>query len=419
MNLQGKRLLVTGGANFADDIFEFTRAKGIVVVTTGTTHNRIMELADEVYSVDTSNYEELLKLAEEKRIDGIFAGGNEPNIITAIRVSEKLNLPYYCNMVQWDALMNKANFKERCRQFGIPVTKEFDVHTIEDAEKCDIEYPVIVKPVDSCGSKGVIFCSDLYELKKAIEEALRFSASKKVIVEQYVTGEEISATYTICNGNITLSCIKEKYPVAEQTGLMNMPNVYIYPSKHLDQYVEEINDHAIEMLKSLNLQFGSLFLQGFVNPSGIYMFEAGYRPGGTNDFRYTDMMNGVNQMHLLIEQALTGGVDDNPNERDNPRFRQYCCSFTMCARGGKIHKIDGLEEIEGISQIKSIEQFYHESDTIPFGKTLAQRMLRYFIIADSLHEVEDVINKIQDNVNVTNEKGESVLYSRFDTKRLY
>lgn len=418
MSLKGKRLLVTGGSNFADELFEYTKAQGITVITTGTSHNKIMDLADEVFTYNTSDYDQMLELVKERKIDGIFAGGNEPNIVTAIKVSETLNLPYYCNMKQWESLMNKANFKKLCREFGIPVTKEYNIHS-EDDPIDGIEYPVIVKPVDSCGSKGVIYCEDSGKLKEAIHEAIQYSVTDHVIVEEYVTGEEISATYTICNGNITLSCMKEKYPVAEQTGLMNMPNVFIYPSKHLEKYMDEVNEKAIEMLKSLNLQFGTLFLQGFVNNSGIYMFEAGYRPGGTNDFRYTDMMNGVNHMHLLIEQALTGTVDDNPNERDNPNFKQYCCSFTMCARGGKVNKVFGLDKISDNSMIKSIEQFYKEGDDIPFGKTLAQRMLRFFIMADTKKEIERTIKLIQDSVTVTDENENSILYGDFDTVRLY
>ena len=411
-------MLVTGGSNFAEDLFAYTKANGIKVITTGNSHNQIMDMADEVFEYNTSDYEQMLWLVKNHNIDGIFAGGNEPNIVTAIKVSETAGLPYYCTMDQWESLMNKANFKNLCREFNIPVTKEYSVSSETDSLE-GIEYPVIVKPVDSCGSKGVIYCENEQELKESIKEALKFSASKRVIVEQYVTGEEISATYTICNGEITLSCMKEKYPVAEQTGLMNMPNVFIYPSKHLGRYLEKVNDNAIAMLKSLKLQYGTLFLQGFVNDSGIYMFEAGYRPGGTNDFRYTDIMNGVNHVHILIEQALTGSVQDDPNSRDNPKFKQYCCSFTMCARGGHVGKVKGLEIVKELPTVKTVEQFYHEGDDIPFGKTLAQRMLRFFMMADKIGEIEKTIEHLQNAIDVIDENGNTVLYNKFDTKRLY
>jgi len=156
-----------------------------------------------------------------------------------------------------------------------------------------------------------------------------------------------------------------------------------------------------------------------VDKDQIYIFEAGYRPGGTHDFRYSYMMNNVNQMHVLVEQALTGEVDDDPNSRDDPYFKQICCSFTLCARGGKVGSIIGLDKIKDIPQLKSIEQFYHEGDEIPYGKTLAQRMLRFFTLTDSVAETESVINQIQDAVQVLDPNGNSILFSKFDTKRLY
>ena len=420
MGLKGKRLLITGGTNFADDIRNYAQRNGIILIAAGNIPDTpLKRIADEQYDVDTTDLPAMLKLSEKTRIDGIFAGGSEPNIITAIRLTERLGLPYYCDMAQSNALMNKANFKALCRRFEIPITREYNIRSVSDLSNPDIQvdYPIVVKPVDSCGSKGVAFCLSRWELEKAMEDAVRFSESGRVIVEEYTEGDEISAVYTICNGDITLSCIKEKHPVAEQTGLRNMPSVYFYPSRHLERYIQEINDKVIRMLKSLRLRYGALFLQAFVNPEGIYMFEAGFRPGGTNDFRYTDRMNGVNHIHMLIEQALTGKVDDNPNSRDNPRFKSVCCSFTMCAKGGKVGEIIGLDQIND-SHIETVEQFYHKGDVIPYGTTLAQRMLRFFIMGESPGTVASVIDSIQNKIRVNDENGESILYGRFDTSRL-
>ena len=130
------------------------------------------------------------------------------------------------------------------------------------------------------------------------------------------------------------------------------------------------------------------------------------------------MMNGVNHIHLLIEQALTGEVDDHPNLRDNPRFKHTCCSFTMCAKGGRVGEIAGLDRLKD-ERIRTVEQFYNVGDEIPFGRTLAQRMLRFFIMGESAREVASVIDRIQDNVQVNDVNGESILYNRFDTARLY
>lgn len=415
--LQGKRLLLIGGSNFASEILEYTKKHGITIIATGNRGNSpLKEIADECYDVDTTDVPQMIELAKRTHVDGIFAGGSEPNILASIQISETLGLPYYCNRQQWDALMNKANFKKLCYAYGVATPKSYDISTVADIDHAEIHYPVVVKPVDSCGSNGVVRSENQEELKAAAKEAIGFSSAGKIIVEEYISGEEISAVYTICHGEITLSCLKEKYPVV---GIMGLPNVYIYPSKHLERYVKEVNGSVTQMLKSLGLQYGTLSLQGFANDSGIYIFEAGYRPEGTSDFRYTDAMNGVNHVHLFIEHALTGTVEGEPNRKDNPKFLQRCGSLTLCAKGGKVARILGLEKLAHVKEIKAIDQFYHEGDEMPSGVTDAQRLLRFFIISDDLDGIVRVIKKIQDSVEVLGENGDSILFDDFDTRRLY
>lgn len=207
-DLRGKRLLVTGGSNIAKDIFAFTKPRGIQVIATGNSHNPLMDQADECYSVNTQDVEALKTLCREAKIDGVFAGGNEPNIVTAIQVTQALGMPYYCTMEQWEQLMNKDRFKKLCRQFRVPVTPEYEISNEQEALAAEITYPVVVKPVDSCGSNGVIYCENRDEMITSVREALGFSTNGRVIVEKYVLGDEINAVYTICHGQITILILK-------------------------------------------------------------------------------------------------------------------------------------------------------------------------------------------------------------------
>ena len=420
VGMRGKRLLLAGGTNCIREILEFARENGIVLIAAGNIGDTALKrCADEQYDVDTSDVDAMVKFGKEARIDGIFAGGNETNIAAAIRIAGKLGLPYYCDLEQWNTLMNKESFKSLCREYDVPVTGEYPIHTPDDLRTSgpEIRYPVVVKPVDACNSRGVFYCSSREELAEAAERAFSLSAARRILVEEYAAGDEVCATYTVCNGNITLSCLKVKYPVAEQEGLRNLPAVYIYPSGYLDRYLTEVNGRIIRMLESLRLRFGTLFIQSIFTSRGIRVFEAGFRPEGTNDFRYTDMENRVNHLHLLIEQALTGKVQDDPNSRDNPCFRHACCTYTMCARGGTVASVRGLEQLQD-ERIMTVEQFHHPGDVIPFGQTLDQRMLRFYIRADSMKEAAQVIDKIQDTVTVCDENGRSILVPGYDTSGL-
>ena len=81
-----------------------------------------------------------------------------------------------------------------------------------------IEFPVIVKPVDSSGSRGISVCRNKEELKRAGLKALRYSASKRLIIEQYIEGDEITVNYIIENGTAMLTSIHDRYFNTEQEG---------------------------------------------------------------------------------------------------------------------------------------------------------------------------------------------------------
>ena len=115
-------------------------------------------------------------------------------------------------MEQFEIMISKDNFKNTCRKYGVPVVPEYYLDEIDK-----IEYPVIVKPVDSSSSKGISICQNRQQLDAAIEKALSFSVRKKILIEKYMDGLEVIIYYVIQNGNPTMVAMCDRYTSKEQT----------------------------------------------------------------------------------------------------------------------------------------------------------------------------------------------------------
>lgn len=161
--MRKKRLLVLGGNDIVAEIKHFADKENVDVIVTGNNQRaKLYQIASEAFDIDTKDTESMLRLIKTRDIDGVFMGGNEDNITNTLAYFEKTGLPCYTTAHVWSQTSNKIRFKESCRKFGIPVTDEAEID--EDSQGYPhlhgMDYPVVVKPVDGAGSRGVRLCRD-------------------------------------------------------------------------------------------------------------------------------------------------------------------------------------------------------------------------------------------------------------------
>ena len=322
-------------------------------------------------------------------------------------------MPCYFTKELWNLFQDKAAFKQLCREHNVPVTREYKVGRQPSKEELNsIEYPVIVKPVDLAASKGISICKNEEELIKGLETANSLSASHSVLVEQYVRGDEISATYTFINGECKLSMLSQMYYNTEQKGFVPLPDAYIYPSKYLPEYVEQVDSNMIKMLKSSGFQNGTVFITGMATDKGFFFFEAGLRMAATVPYIFVSKINGINIMKLMTEYAINGCIEDTKEQLalEDPTLKgKKCCLFSLLNGGGTIKNVSGLQEIENMPGIIRVTVQRHIGDYIKKDGTLGQVHLRFYIVKDTIEEIKEVIKKIIETVRVTDENGNNML----------
>lgn len=424
MDLTGKKLLVLGGVAMICELVQDAQRRGAyVVVADYYPDSPAKKIADEAWLVSTIDTDALAEKCIEAGIDGVISAFDDFNVICSQKLSDRIGKPFYATGAQVDATMDKVNFKQLCRDNGVPSTPEFELDRELSRECLDkLRYPVIIKPVDSSGARGITICNNEEELKAAHVDAMKMSKKGNVILEKYLVGDEIGVNYVLQDGDIHVSVLHDRYMQKGDGKHVCLPVAYVYPSKYTQRYLAEENQLVIDMFKSIGMKNGTLFLQGCVDAGVCYFYEMGYRLNGAKQYQILDKLCGFNPMQMIVNYSLTGKMEDEKiASKVNPLLGKTCCTLSVLARPAKVEKIVGLDAIKAFPEVVAITQWYQEGDTIApeaLG-TQKQISMRITLEAENVEKLADVINRVYSTVDVLDENGESILIEQFDTARLF
>ena len=187
-----KKLMLLGGIRYLLPVIGTAHEMGYYVITADYLPDNIAHKYSDAYvNVSIIDKEAVLKAAQEKQIDGIMSFGVDPGVVSAAYVAEQMGLPFQCSYEAACILQDKSRFRQFLAEHGFNCPKAKGYDDVEDALK-DIDcftWPVIVKPVDSAGSKGVTKVFRKEDLKQACEWALKSSINKHVIIEDFLVAE--------------------------------------------------------------------------------------------------------------------------------------------------------------------------------------------------------------------------------------
>ena len=421
----GKKLLMLGSNVCSDDICNYAKLHGAYVVAADWNpieKSSAKRIADEALDISTADVDALCEYVERNQVDGVLAGISEFNLKSAMAVAERCGLPFYCTGDQWDSIERKDKFRHLCIDHGVPYPKTYYSGDADGLTWDTIEYPVVLKPVDACTSAGVHFCSDRLDVEKWLGDAVGHSSAGKIILEQFVTGDEFTAHYVICGGKAELSCIDNRYPVAVHDGdVTTVPVARLYPCLYLDEYLDHVDPQMRDLCESLGVKDGVLFVQGLYDSSlkRFAIFEAGLRSAGEAPCRFLRRITGNDYMSILVDVAL--GVEPSFDfSRNDPYLNGHCCGVvSFVGRGGEVCAVTGLPgAVEGLDDVVVYESRYPAGTTIPDGDTLRQLAVRFVLDCPSREAMSDTVSRLNESIDVLGANGESLVI-KMDPKRVF
>lgn len=259
-------------------------------------------LADFFYPISIVEKEEILEKCREIGIDGIVSIASDLAAITVNYVANRMGLvgnTDACTLVS----TNKHAMRECFEKNGDPSPRSVYVSSDEDLLKLNLKYPLIVKPVDRSGSRGITLVEDESEMQKAFDYAKEQGFEKAAVVEEYATGEEFSVECISWKGKHTFLALTKKYttgaPSFIETGHME-------PAEVSSEDVEKIVKVVFHALDSLGVSFGASHSEVKLGEDGVVrIIEIGARMGGDNiGSSLVKLTTGVDFVKAVIEIAM-------------------------------------------------------------------------------------------------------------------
>ena len=417
MDLHGKKLLLMGGAAFGQDLRAYADEQGFEMIAVGKDISRLKIYADEAYAVDTQDVDMLGKLVDDKRIDGIFVGTTEVNIPPAIELSKRTGAHFYVSTEQWSVLADKRKFKKIMETQGLNTIPEYSLEDTDGFGDADnLQYPVLVKPADSSGARGITVANNKKELKESYEYAKSYSKSDTVLIERLMQDmDDTFIRYHFQNGEYSISSSFDRYVNKTQGGFGGIGIAYTHPSRHLQAFIDKCDEKCQEVFKNLGLMNGVITLQCFVDENEeFYFYEAGYRLGGSQSYIFTNAVNHSNSLHYMLNYAMTGEMAEYKiAERDNPFFATPCVNLYIALKPGRIEILDGVDKVRAMPGVLNVTELLGVGSVIEKTGSLSQVCMRMHIMGNDSDDINNTLKDIYDNLDIRDENGNDMLLERF------
>ena len=278
-----KKILILGGSYAQLPFIKEAKARNYYIILIDYLENNPgQEFADEYFSLSTTDLEGVLELAEKIKPDYIYSYASDPAAITVAYVSEQLHL--HGNSLQSVKILSEKDLFRNLlieNGFNCPKVLSLSERNLNSPLIEDLEYPVIVKPTDSSGSKGVTKVDSFNNLDSAMEYALTFSRNRRVIIEEFIDNElaDIHGDGFVIDGKLEFISLGDHIYSGEANPFN--PTGTKWPSKVKIETIKRIESDLFKIIELTGFKNGPINIEARINHKGIpYVMEIGPRNGG-------------------------------------------------------------------------------------------------------------------------------------------
>jgi len=344
-----KVLMVVGSGEFQLPAVIKAKEMGLKVIATDINPNAAgFKYADSYEIIDIKDKEKNLAVAKKFDIDGIIGIVSEFSVRTVSYIAEQLNLPGL-NYNAAVAVTDKAIMREKFAEAGLPSPKFFKIEDKNEALNAvsELGLPVVMKPTDNSGSRGVTKIERLQDLDASFKLAKENSNSGNIIVEEFIEGSEMTIEGLSYKGEHQILAMSSKkripFPHCVSIDLT-------YPPAFSDDIINKIKDLMISAYDSLGIDMGATHSEVLITEKGPFLVEVAARGGGFGIFPdIITAVSGVDVVKECINMAMGYEVDVSP------KFSRAAVLRFFNLPLGKLLKVTGLEEAkkaEGVHFIK-------------------------------------------------------------------
>lgn len=273
-----KKIIIIGANEFQNELILKAKERNIETHVFAWQDGSIGEhTADKFYPVSIVEIDEILKEAKRINPDAIASIGSDLAMIAVNTIANKLNL--VCNSNESTIMStNKFEMRKAFKKNNIPCPNFMHVTEDTDLNELDFKYPVIVKPTDRSGSRGINKVYDINEMKKAVKDAIDVSFNKEALIEEFAEGREFSIEYISENGKHNFLAVTEKFTTGEPHFI---ETAHLQPARITKEQENKIREIIPKALDALKIKNGASHSELKIDSdNNIKIIEIGARMGG-------------------------------------------------------------------------------------------------------------------------------------------
>lgn len=381
-----KKILVFGCGELQKSIIGRAHKMGLYVVGIDPCENAYCkDDVDAFEVVGGQDYEGTCAVVEEHGINAIVTAATDKPLVMMARIAEKYGFPFYSvETAEWST--DKFQMKQRFLKGGVPCAKGRLVKSVSEVK--DFEYPVIVKPRDNSGSRGVKLCRSKEELETSMAEALEVSKLDSVLVEEFIEGQEYSIEGLHYEGKSEVIQFTEKktteFPYNVELG-------HIQPANLTEEQKNAIREVVCKIGKALNFENCPSHTELKINERGIFVIETSPRLGG--DYitsTLTPLSTGINMEDLLLHIALGDKIKIVP--------KQVQCSgvrFFAFEEGREIKRVPNADFVKGWPHVVDFSFNLKEGDKVNRITSSLNRYGQLILQAGNREAIEEACDKYE------------------------
>lgn len=369
------------------------------------------------YDVSTTNYEEILKLAKKHNVDGIVSAFSDRNLDIACRLADELHLPQLYNNEIISLVTDKMAMKDFFSGINLPIIKHKIIgKDFRNEEVDDMDFPVVTKPIDAYGSKGIFVCNNADEIRqnfdRTADEALNFK--DRIIIEEFYPVDEISVTAWVKEGKAYVTCI---YDVIKNYEPKIELAAVAFPSKYTNEHISNITKILNKIIAESGIKEGPVTLQCFIGEKGLKVSELLFRLAGNSPYLYGVYLGGPNIAKMLLQFDVGDKIDYQNLEEFVPLETGsiYYDIQVFAMKSGRITYNFTIDEIkDSIKECVDV-RLYQESGDVLVNVPDSGKMYARIICKAKSYGCEDyyaILDKIRETVHLYDEHGDDVCFVR-------
>lgn len=386
-------ILIFGTGPLQKSLIERCKLKGLFTVGIDPMEDALCKNDVDAFEVvGGQDFERTKAIAANYQVKAIITAATDKPLIMMARIAEQLKLPFFSiETAEWST--DKLLMKQKFLVAEIPCAKGFLLNNESELESIKIDYPVIVKPRDNSGSRGVKLCKDIFELKDSILEALQNSQMDNVLIEEFIEGKEYSIESIHFGGQSEIVQFTEKTTTSFP---YNVELAHTQPANLSEQQKTEILNIIKNIGRSLKFENCASHTELKINGNGIFVIETSPRLGG--DYITSTLVplsTGINMEDLLISISLGRPINSINNKVEKA---SGVCFFTF--KEGLLSKIDSeFENVKDWPGILNCELKLKENNKVPLLTSSLSRYGQFIVSAGNRIELDEKIKDYCTKIN--------------------